>query len=70
MKKRTLSCSRSESKIKNGTKHAEFFSGESDDVILSKTVNFYTTDICMPILLISQLLLWWSDDYNVMHVPG
>ena len=56
MKKRTLSCSRSESKIKNGTKHADFFSGESDDVILCKTFNFHTIDILMPILPILQLL--------------
>ena len=56
MKKRTLSCSRSESKIKNGTKHANFFNGEPDDVILSKTANFYTIDILMSILPILQLL--------------
>ena len=56
MKKRTLSCSRSESNINNGTKHANFFSGESDDVILSKTANFYTIDILMSILPILQLL--------------
>ncbi len=56
MKKRTLSCSRSESKIKNGTKHANYLSSESDDVILSKTVNFHTIDILMPIIPILQLL--------------
>ena len=56
MKKHTLSCSRSELKIKNGTKHANFFSGESDDVIRSKTVNFYSIDILMPISPSLQLL--------------
>ena len=56
MKKRFLSCSRNESKIKNGTRHANFFSGESDE-ILSKTVNFYSIDIRIPILPILQLLL-------------
>ena len=57
-------------KIKNGTKHANFFSGESDDVIWSKTVNFYSIDILMPISPSLQLLFWWSDDHNVMYVPG